>query len=61
MTLPEPPPVLRGKEAKAFLKDAKKPPTKKQLRIVRRVLHEYGDAWEKLSAEALENFEKRFR
>jgi hypothetical protein len=61
MTLPDPPPILRGREAKAFLEDIAKPPTEKQLKIVARALKEYHDAWERLSAEALENFEKRFR
>ena len=60
MTLPEPPPILRGKEAKAFLEDIAKPLTEKQMQIITRALKEHYNAWEKLSAEALKNFEKRF-
>lgn len=60
MTLPKLPPILRSKEAEGFLKQIAEPPTKKQLKIVARALQKYRDAWEKLSAEALENFEKQF-
>jgi hypothetical protein len=42
--LPDPPPVLKGKEAKAFLEEIAKPPTEKQKEVAARALKEFGQS-----------------
>ncbi len=39
--LPDPPPTLRGKEAKAFLEDLAKPLTKEQIDIIEKAKKEF--------------------
>jgi hypothetical protein len=39
--LPKPPPILKGKEAEAFLKDAAEPPTEQQITIVKEAVKEF--------------------
>ena len=39
--LPDPPPVLNGKEAKVFLEEIAKPPTERQKEVAARALREF--------------------
>ncbi len=40
--LPDPLPILKGKEAEAFLKDAAEPPTKKQIEILKEAVRAFS-------------------
>lgn len=40
--LPDPPPILKGREAKIFLKEIAKPPTQQQKEVAARALSEFG-------------------
>ena len=42
--LSDPPPVLKGKEAKVFLDEIAKPPTERQKEIAARALKEFGQS-----------------
>lgn len=42
--LPDPPPVLKGKEAKVFLEEIAKPPTERQKEVAARALREFGQS-----------------
>lgn len=42
--LPDPPPVLKGKEAKLFLAEIAKPPTERQKEVAAKALKEYGQS-----------------
>jgi hypothetical protein len=42
--LPDPPPVLKGKEAKMFLEEIAKPPTERQKEVAARALREFGQS-----------------
>ena len=42
--LPDPPPVLKGKEAKVFLEEIAKPPTERQKEVAGRALREFGQS-----------------
>ncbi len=42
--MPDPPPILKGKEAKAFLDDSKRPLTAEQIEVVKRALKEFPEA-----------------
>ena len=39
--LPDPPPILKGKELEAFLEDIAKPPSKEQQAIIDKALKEF--------------------